>query len=106
MSTPGGIAGTGTGTTQNAVIEILEEMTREWDTGYSGRIGPETCLMKDLAFESIDIVMLIVAIEERFNRKGLPFDTLLLNEGRYVDDLKVAEITGFLERNLEEGKVV
>jgi acyl carrier protein len=99
MGTTGGA--TGSGDIQGSVIEILEEMTRDWDTGFSGKIGPETHLMKDLTFESIDIVMLIVAIEERFGRKGLPFDTLLMVGGGYVDDLKVSDITGFLARTLD-----
>lgn len=101
MSTPSGTHGPVN--VQNTVVEILEEMTREWDTGYSGRIGPDTLLMKDLTFESIDIVMLIVAIEERFGRKGLPFDTLLMVDGRYVEDLRVSEVAGFLDGHLGAG---
>jgi acyl carrier protein len=56
--------------------------------------------MQDLTMESIDIVMLIVAIEEKFGKKGLPFDTLLMEEGRYVEELKVAQIADFLKTNL------
>lgn len=84
----------------DGVVEILEEMTKEWDTGFSGRIGPDTSLMNNLTFESIDIVMLIVAIEERFGKKGMPFEELLMVDGHYVDDLKVSQIAGFLERQL------
>jgi acyl carrier protein len=101
MSTPSGAADSGN--IQNTVVEILGEMTREWDTGFSGSIGPDTLLMKDLTFESIDIVMLIVAIEERFGKKGMPFDNLLMVEGRYVEDLKVSEIAGFLAGHLGAG---
>jgi acyl carrier protein len=82
------------------VVEILEEMTKEWDTGFSGRIGPETSLMNQLTFESIDIVMLIVAIEERFGKKGMPFEELLMVDGHYVEDLKVSQIAGFLQTQL------
>jgi len=82
------------------VVEILEEMTKEWDTGFSGRIGPDTSLMNQLTFESIDIVMLIVAIEERFGKKGMPFEELLMVDGHYVDDLKVSQIAAFLETQL------
>lgn len=84
----------------DGVVEILEEMTKEWDTGFSGRIGPDTSLMNNLTFESIDIVMLIVAIEERFGKKGMPFEELLMVDGHYVDDLKVSQIASFLERQL------
>ena len=87
----------------NGVVEILEDMTKEWDTGFSGRIGPDTSLMNNLTFESIDIVMLIVAIEERFGKKGLPFEELLMTDGHYVDDLKVSQIVGFLTKQLRAG---
>jgi len=87
----------------SGVVEILEDMTRDWDTGFSGRIGPDTSLMNGLTFESIDIVMLIVAIEERFGKKGLHFEELLMTDGHYVDDLKVSQIAGFLERLLRAG---
>lgn len=102
MDTPSmGIADPGS--IDKGVIEILEEMTREWDTEFSGRIGPDTRLMQDLTLESIDIVMLIVAIEERFGTKGLPFDTLLMEDGRYVEELKVAQIAEFLKTHLKPG---
>jgi len=78
------------------VVSILEGMTRDWDLEYSGSISGQTRLMADLQCESIDIVMLIVAIEERFQRKGLPFENLLMFDGRYVDDLTVEQIADFL----------
>jgi acyl carrier protein len=80
------------------VVAILEDMTRDWELEYSGEIGAGTRLMGDLSAESIDIVMLIVAIEERFHQPGLPFEELLMHEGRYVDDLTVEEIADFLVR--------
>lgn len=99
----GTTAATPAGSILGGVVEILDGMTRDWDTGFAGGIGPDTSLMRDLTFESIDIVMLIVAIEERFQRKGLPFEELLMVDGRYVDDLRVSEIAGFLEKHLGRG---
>ena len=96
-------AGDEPGTILDGVVKILEEMTGDWDTGFSGRVGPDTSLMNDLTFESIDIVMLIVAIEERFGKKGLPFEELLMADGHYVDDLKVSQVAGFLEKQLRAG---
>ena len=84
------------------LVEILEEITQDWDTELSGKIGADTSLMNDLTFESIDVVMLIVAIEERFQKTGLPFDELLMIEGRYVDDLRVSELASFLEKHLND----
>jgi acyl carrier protein len=48
--------------------------------------------------------MLIVAIEDRFNKTGLPFDELLMIDGRYVDDLHVSELVGFLDTHLNNGR--
>jgi acyl carrier protein len=85
------------------LVEILEEITQDWDTELSGKIGADTLLMNDLTFESIDVVMLIVAIEERFEKTGMPFEELLMVDGRYVDDLRVSELVGFLEKHLKSG---
>ena len=87
------------------LVEILEDITQDWDTELSGKIGADTSLMNDLTFESIDVVMLIVAIEERFKKTGLPFDELLMIDGRYVDDLRVSELVSFLETHLNSGGV-
>ena len=85
------------------LVEILGDITQDWDTELSGKIGADTSLMTDLTFESIDVVMLIVAIEERFKKTGLPFDELLMIDGRYVDDLRVSELVSFLEKHLNSG---
>lgn len=87
----------------DTLVDILEEITQDWDTELSGKIGASTSLMNDLTFESIDVVMLIVAIEERFGKTGLPFEELLMVDGRYVDDLRVSELTSFLESHLDGG---
>jgi acyl carrier protein len=86
------------------LVEILEDITQDWDTELSGKIGSDTSLMSDLTFESIDVVMLIVAIEERFKKTGLPFEELLMTDGRYVDDLRVSELVGFLDTHLNGGE--
>jgi acyl carrier protein len=82
------------------VIGVLEDMTSGWDTGLSGGIELDTSLMHDLTFESIDIVMLIVALEEHFRRQNLPFQEVLFADGQHVKDLRVADLVGFLKRHL------
>jgi acyl carrier protein len=84
----------------DAVIEILAETTADWELEFSGGIGPQTRLIADLAFESIDVVELVVAFEERFGRRDLPFEQLLMMDGRYVDDLAVWQIVDFLAEQL------
>jgi acyl carrier protein len=82
------------------IVMILQEMTSDWDTGFIGGIGPETRLVHDLGCESIDVVQFVVAIEERFKRRNLPIEKLLMVDDRYVDDLRVAEVVAFLHRHL------
>ena len=87
----------------NDIVEILKTMTADWDTSFDGQIGPETALIGDLDFESIDVVQLVVAIEEKYQRRDLPFDQLLMEEGRYVDELKVGRIVDFMAEHLNAG---
>ncbi len=87
---------------QVKLIEILESMTADWDLEIEGGIHAETRLMEDLAFESIDVVQLVVAIEQRLNRKNIPFEHLFMEEGDYVDDLVVSEVVDFLEEELRK----
>jgi len=82
------------------LVGLLESLTRDWELDPGCRITPESRLMGDIGAESIDIVMLIVAIEEHFEHPGLPFEDLLMVDGRYVEDLTVDEIAGFLHDHL------
>lgn len=78
------------------VIAVLEEMTGDWDLGLDAPMDRNTQLIADLAFESIDIVQFVVALEQRLGRRNIPFEKLLMVEGRYVEDLSVGKIADFL----------
>lgn len=82
------------------IVELLEDMITDWDTDFDGAIGPDTRLVADLSFESIDIVQFIVAIEERFRCRGLPFEEFLMTDGRYVDEIRVRDAVAFLHGHL------
>lgn len=83
------------------ILKILENMTLDWEMGFAGKIGPETRLVADLAFESLDVVQLAVAIEEHFKRSGLPFQKLFMTlDGGYVDDVRVSDVVEFLCRHI------
>jgi acyl carrier protein len=94
----------GTGADRAAILQgvlrILQHMTSDWDLDLAGGIGPSSLLVADLGFESLDIVQLIVAIQETFHRRDLPFEQLLMVDGRYVDDLEVAQVVDFLVAHL------
>lgn len=84
------------------LVAILENLTGDWETGFNGAIGPNTMLISDLGFESIDVVHLIVALEEHFRRNDLPFESLLMDEGRYVQDLRVGDVANFLRQHVAQ----
>ncbi len=75
---------------------LLEDFTQDWDNEFDRAMGPETRLLADLGFESIDIIQLVVAIQEEVIGRKLPFDKLLMRDGRYVDDLSVGQIADYL----------
>ncbi len=82
------------------LTNILEDLTADWDTSYDDGIGPETRLIGDLNFESIDVVQLITAVEEHFGRRDLPFEQLLMKDGQYVDEVSVGQMVEFLSKHL------
>lgn len=86
---------------QGTVIEVLTDTVEDWDLELDRGIGPTTTLIEDLAFESIDIVQFCVALEQKLDRRGLPFERLFIREGNYVDDVSVAEIADFLAAELQ-----
>jgi len=76
--------------------DVLEDFIEDWDIELEEAIGRDTLLLADLEFESIDIIQLVVAIEETFGKRKLPFEQVLMKDGRYVDDLSVGAIADFL----------
>lgn len=77
------------------VIKIIKDVTSGFDTDYSNDLQPGSRIAADLGFESIDVVEMIVAIEEHYQRRDLPFQKLIMREGKY-QDFKIAEIADFL----------
>ena len=89
-------------TTADALIQplitLLEDFTQDWDTEPDAAMNGDTRLLADLGFESIDIIQLTVALEETFGLRKVPFDQLLMQDCRYVDDLSLRQIATFLQR--------
>lgn len=82
------------------MVGILEEMTSDWDTDLESPMSADTKLVSELGFESIDVVQLIVEIEESFKCRDLPFEDLLMADGRYVDELAIGNAVDFLHSHL------
>lgn len=85
---------------QATVISVLNDTVADWDLDLEAPIGAATTLIEDLAFESIDIVQFSVALEQALGRKDLPFEKLFIQDGAYVDDVSVNEITAFLNAEM------
>lgn len=83
------------------LTELLLDFTQDWGTELEGGITRSTKLLADLGFESIDVIQLVVAIEQHFSTRKLPFEQLLMSNGRYVDDLSVGQISDFLSAQLQ-----
>ena len=88
---------TDTNSIQSAVTRIIEEMAGELELYVDDPVDSHTCLIADLGFTSVDFIHLIVELEKHFQCK-MGFHDLLMPEGKYVDDLAVGELVGFIQR--------
>lgn len=90
---------------QNAIsatlLEQVRKMTEDWFDGDQVEISPDTLLVKELGFTSMDFVMLVVDIQQQFDRRDIPFDDLFAPKGVYVRDLSVNQIASFLDSHLK-----
>ena len=82
------------------VIATLEELVRDLDI--EEPIGPETRVVADLGFESIDLIQMVAALEQAFRPRRISLVDLLVTDGRYVDDLLVEEIVDGIETRIRQ----
>ena len=85
---------------QETIVNILEEMTEDWDLDLDG-IDSETTLSDDLCFSSVDALNLMAMIDVRFQRK-LKYEKLIMRAGQYVEDLTVQNITEFVRDHFDD----
>lgn len=91
---------------QEELISLIELLIEEHGYDLDQPIGPESQLVANLGFSSLDFVQLIVDIEAKLGRK-LGFQALLLKKGSYVKDVSVGELVQFVRGQLlAEGKRV
>jgi acyl carrier protein len=80
------------------VLHVLEELRSDWD--FSVPLGPDVYLVGDLAFESLDLVVLGTSIQEHYQRQ-IPFAEFLAEIGqRQKPDATVAELVDFVATHL------
>ena len=82
------------------LLQIVSDIVQDWDLDFSGGLGPKTRLVGDLGFQSIDVVMLIGEIQKHYDRRNLPFERLLLRDGRYVAEVRIEDVADFLHEHL------
>lgn len=75
-------------------------MTADWDLELD-ELGPESALVEELCFSSVDFLHLMAAVEMRFGKK-MSFESLLVQNGQYRQELKVGELATFVEENFDK----
>lgn len=81
---------------QADIVLILQEMTQDWGLALSRPITGKTCLVADLGFQSIDVVMLASEIHRYYQGKKFPFARLFVTKEGYVDDVTVSALVDFI----------
>ncbi|HEV3215447.1 MAG TPA: hypothetical protein VGZ27_06970 [Vicinamibacterales bacterium] len=82
------------------VLELLNGVARDWE--FEGPVGANTRLFADLAFESLDLVVLGSKVQEHF-RQTFPFPQFFADIGqREVRDLTISEWVDFIERHVRQ----
>ena len=82
------------------VLELLNSVAQDWE--FEGPVGVHTRLFADLAFQSLELVILGAKIQERFGQT-FPFPEFFAEMGqRQVRDLTIGEWVDFIERHLRQ----
>jgi acyl carrier protein len=82
------------------LVNLISDITQDWDLDFSGGISEETGLVSDLGFQSIDVVMLVGEIHKHYGLRNLPFEQLLLVKGKYADEIRISSLADFLHGQL------
>jgi len=78
------------------IVKMMTELAGDWE--YDGEITPDTYLFGDLGMESLDLVVLCTAIQERHGR--MPFAEFFAELGqRAPKDLSVGEFVAFIDQH-------
>lgn len=80
------------------VLDELQELADDWE--YEGVITPETTFFTELGLESLDIVVLATAAQDRYGQ-SLPFTEYFAKIGQQERrDVTVGEWVDFIYANL------
>ena len=87
---------------EQRVIGVIGDLTDGWEVEIEGGMGSGTTMVGDVGFASIDFIQMAVAIESEFKTK-LGFQDLLMQGGKYIDDVTVRQIAEFVAERLNNG---
>lgn len=82
------------------VIRTIEGLVQDWEIDEP--IDSDTKVVADLGFESVDLIQMIGALEESFRVHRLSLVDMLVVDGRYVDDLSIAQIADGVSLRLRQ----
>ena len=85
------------------VLSLLDELGNDWE--YEGTVTPDTGLLTDMGFESLELVVLGVAIQEQY-KITIPFPEFLADLGeRKVEDVFVKDLVQFIHQHVGQAMV-
>lgn len=80
------------------VLQELNQLADDWE--YEGDITPETSFFTDLGMESLDVVVLATAAQERY-KQAFPFTEFFADLGQHNDrEITVGMWTDFIAAHL------
>lgn len=85
---------------EHNVLKVVREVITDWECDDDFVLSINTLFVKDLGFESIDIVRLVAALEQHFSKPSLPIEKLFLREDSFVDELSVNDVISFVSNSL------
>ena len=88
--------------TVETVVATLQDLVQDWEIDEP--IDETTRVVADLGFESVDLIQMVGALEQAFGLHGTALVDMLVANGRYVDDLTVAQIAAAVDVRLARNK--
>ncbi len=79
--------------------EVVGQMVSDWDLD-DIRLDPETRLGEDLGFTSVDVLHLLASLDMHFDCR-LPYEQLLMKDGKYVGDLSLDTLASFIHETTD-----
>lgn len=77
------------------VLNLIKIMMEDVDFGYQDEIGPDSCILNDLDFDSIKVIQLFTKIQKQFGNRKIPFQNLVFR-GDAIVDFTIHDLVEFL----------